>query len=159
KAIIFVISKTVQTRLAVWLHERYGITPKIVNGETKAVASGSKKANLTRKGIITDFEAQPGFNLIIMSPLAVGVGLTVVGANHAMYLERHWEPAKGAPATDRIYRSGQTSAVHVYLPLAHCPALSSSDVSLDAVLRSKTDLKDAVVVPGKVEDELMRMMG
>src|SRR5699024_1028322 len=99
--------KTVQTRLAVWLHERYGITPKIVNGETKAVASGSKKANLTRKGIITDFEAQPGFNLIIMSPLAAGVGLTVVGANHAIPLERHWNPAKEAQATDRIYRIGR----------------------------------------------------
>lgn len=159
KAIIFVISKTVQTRLAVWLHERYGITPKIVNGETKAVASGSKKANLTRKGIITDFEAQPGFNLIIMSPLAVGVGLTVVGANHAIHLERHWNPAKEAQATDRIYRIGQTRPVHVYLPLANHPALSSFDVNLDALLRSKTDLKDAVVVPGKVEDELMRKMG
>ena len=29
KAIIFVMSKTVQARLAVWLHERYGFTPKI----------------------------------------------------------------------------------------------------------------------------------
>ncbi|AMT94266.1 hypothetical protein A2T55_11165 [Brevibacterium linens] len=159
KAIIFVISKTVQTRLAVWLHERYGITPKIVNGETKAVASGSKKANLTRKCIITDFEAQPGFNLIIMSPLAVGVGLTVVGANHAIHLERHWNPAKEAQATDRIYRIGQTRPVHVYLPLANHPALNSFDVNLDALLRSKTDLKDAVVVPGKVEDELVRRMG
>src|SRR5699024_1028323 len=53
----------------------------------------------------------------------------------------------------------QTRPVHVYLPLANHPALSSFDVNLDALLRSKTDLKDAVVVPGKVEDELMRKMG
>ncbi len=159
KAIIFVMSKAVQARLAVWLNARYGFTPKIVNGETKAVASGSSKAKETRKGIIKDFESQPGFNLIIMSPLAVGVGLTVVGANHAIHLERHWNPAKEAQATDRIYRIGQTRPVRVYLPLANHPVLESFDVNLDALLRTKTDLKDAVVVPGKVEDELMLRMG
>ena len=159
KAIIFVISKTVQARLAVWLHERYGFTPKIVNGETKAVESSSSKTRGTRKSIINDFESRPGFNLIIMSPLAVGVGLTVVGANHAIHLERHWNPAKEAQATDRIYRIGQTKPVHVYLPLANHPTLESFDVNLDNLLRSKTDLKDSVVIPGKVEDEMMRKMG
>lgn len=159
KAIIFVISKTVQARLAVWLHERYGFTPKIVNGETQAVASSSSKARETRKSIISDFESKPGFNLIIMSPLAVGVGLTVVEANHAVHLERHWNPAKEAQATDRIYRIGQSRPVHVYLPLASHPTLESFDVNLDALLRSKTDLKDAVVIPGKMENELMTRMG
>lgn len=159
KAIIFVMTKAVQARLAVWLHDRYGFTPKIVNGETKAVASSSSKTRGTRKSIISDFESKPGFNLIIMSPLAVGVGLTVVGANHAIHLERHWNPAKEAQATDRIYRIGQTKPVHVYLPLSNHPTLESFDVNLDTLLRSKTDLKDAVVIPGQVEDELMRRMG
>lgn len=159
KAIIFALTKAVQARLSVWLHERYGITPKIVNGETKAVASSSSKTRGTRKSIISEFESKPGFNLIIMSPLAVGVGLTVVGANHAIHLERHWNPAKEAQATDRIYRIGQTRPVHVYLPLASHPSLQSFDVNLDALLRSKTDLKDTVVIPGKVEDELMARMG
>lgn len=159
KAIIFVVSKTVQARLAVWLHERYGFTTKIVNGETQAVASSSSKTRGTRTSIINDFESKPGFNLIIMSPLAVGVGLTVVGANHAVHLERHWNPAKEAQATDRIYRIGQTRPVHVYLPLANHPTLESFDVNLNALLRSKTDLKDSVVVPGKVEDEMMHRMG
>jgi SNF2 family DNA or RNA helicase len=159
KAIIFALTKAVQARLSVWLHERYGITPKIVNGETKAVASSSSKTRGTRKSIISEFESKPGFNLIIMSPLAVGVGLTVVGANHAIHLERHWNPAKEAQATDRIYRIGQTRPVHVYLPLASHPSLQSFDVNLDALLRSKTDLKDTVVIPGKVEDELVSRNG
>lgn len=159
KAIIFVISKAVQSRLAVWLHDRYGFSPRIVNGETKSVTSSSSRAKETRKSIINDFEAAPGFNLIIMSPLAVGVGLTVVGANHAIHLERHWNPAKEAQATDRIYRIGQTRPVHVYLPLASHPTLQSFDVNLDALLRLKTDLKDAVVVPGEVENEMMHRMG
>lgn len=39
--------------------------------------------------IIERFEAQPGFEIIVMSPLAAGVGLTVVGANNVVHLERH----------------------------------------------------------------------
>ena len=159
KVIIFVISKAVQARVAVWLHERYGFSPRIVNGETKAVTSSAAKSQESRKTIIRDFESVPGFNIIIMSPLAVGVGLTVVGANHAIHLERHWNPAKEAQATDRIYRIGQTKPVHVYLPLAIHPTLKSFDVNLDALLRSKTDLKDSVVVPGSVETELMNRLG
>lgn len=75
--------------MAEWLNERYGFVPKIVNGETKAVASGAGRGAETRKSIIQEFEAEAGFNIVIMSPLAVGVGLTVVGANHAIHLERH----------------------------------------------------------------------
>ena len=29
-----------------------------------------------------------------MSPLAAGVGLNVVGANHVIHYTRHWNPAK-----------------------------------------------------------------
>lgn len=32
---------------------------------------------MTRKRLISAFEAQSGFNLLIMSPVAAGVGLTV----------------------------------------------------------------------------------
>lgn len=43
-----------------------------------------------------------------MSPLAVGGGLTVVGANYTIHLEDHWNPTKEAQPTDRIYCTGQT---------------------------------------------------
>src|SRR5690606_32248581 len=108
KAIVFVIAQKVQRNLALWLRARYGIPVSIVNGDTSAVSKGG---GATRRSIIRDFEAKDGFNVIIMSPLAVGVGLTVVGANHAIHLERHWNPAKEAQATDRIYRIGQERPV------------------------------------------------
>lgn len=152
KAIIFVINKKVQRQLSFWLQTRFGIRVRVVNGETKAV---SISGNETRRTIIKEFEAKPGFNLIIMSPLAVGTGLTVVGANHAIHLERHWNPAKEAQATDRIYRIGQTRPVHVYLPLAVHPDFPSFDINLDQLLRQKTSLKDAVVVPEVVTNEEM----
>lgn len=147
KAIVFVIAQKVQRNLALWLRARYGIPVSIVNGDTSAVSKGG---GATRRSIIRDFEAKDGFNVIIMSPLAVGVGLTVVGANHAIHLERHWNPAKEAQATDRIYRIGQKRPVHVYLPMALHPLLASFDVNLDRLLRQKTDLKDVVMVPEEV---------
>lgn len=157
KAIVFVIDKKFQIRLAGWLRQRYGLPVDIVNGETKAFGGNGTD---TRKGLIRKFEEQPGFNVIIMSPLAVGTGLTVTGANHAIHLERHWNPAKEAQATDRIYRIGQTRPVSVYLPLAHHPELTSFDEKLNQLLRNKTFVKDALMVPSSVsQDEMEQSLG
>ncbi len=145
KAIVFAKTKELQRALALWLGGRYGLRVDVVNGDTAATGSGE-----TRMTKIRAFEARAGFNVIIMSPLAVGVGLTVVGANHAIHLERHWNPAKEAQATDRIYRIGQTRDVHVHYPIALHPDLDSFDVNLDRLLRTKVALKDAVVVPQEV---------
>lgn len=157
KAIVFVIDKGVQRALSGWLHQRYGLYVSVVNGDTAATSAGG---GATRKALIRRFEEADGFNVIIMSPLAVGVGLTVVGANHAIHLERHWNPAKEAQATDRIYRIGQTRDVHVYLPMALHPDRDSFDVNLDRLLETKTFLKDAVVAAETVAgDEMLRGLG
>lgn len=157
KAIVFVIDKKFQIRLAGWLRQRYGLPVDIVNGETKAFGGDASE---TRKGLIRRFEAVDGFNIIIMSPLAVGTGLTVTGANHAIHLERHWNPAKEAQATDRIYRIGQKRPVSVYLPLAHHPELTSFDEKLNQLLRNKTFIKDALMAPSSVsEAELEQSLG
>ncbi len=159
KAIIFATNKKVQQRLSIWLGQRYGLFVPVVNGDTAAYAPEGSSRD-TRRGIIKGFEAADGFNLIIMSPLAVGVGLTVVGANHAIHLERHWNPAKEAQATDRVYRIGQRRPVHVYLPMALHPHRDSFDVNLDRLLQSKTNLKDAVLVPDVVsEAEMVSALG
>jgi hypothetical protein len=156
KAIVFAKTKKLQLALAVWLSERYGLGVSVVNGDTSATGKGAQ----TRLGKIRAFEEHEGFNVIIMSPLAVGVGLTVVGANHAIHLERHWNPAKEAQATDRIYRIGQKREVHVHYPIALHPDLDSFDVNLGRLLRSKVALKDAVVVPQEVgQDELEQALG
>lgn len=155
KAIVFAKRKDMQRALSLWLREIYNLPVEIVNGDTPATGSGD-----TRMAKIRGFEARTGFNVIVMSPLAVGVGLTVVGANHAIHLERHWNPAKEAQATDRIYRIGQKRPVHVHYPIALHPTIDSFDVNLDRLLRSKLALKDAVVVPQEVtQDDLERALG
>jgi SNF2 family DNA or RNA helicase len=158
KVILFMVTKRLQRLLKLWLDQIYGLNIAVINGDTAAV---QKKSDvLTRKKLIEVFEAQFGFNVLIMSPVAAGVGLTVVGANHVVHLERHWNPAKEAQATDRVYRIGQTRDVHIHLPAGFHPEYDSFDVHLDRLLRGKLMLKDAVVTPDTVSEEAMiRPMG
>ena len=158
KVILFMETKSLQRCLALWLNQIYDLDIAIINGDTAAVSKRSDV--LTRKQYIAEFEAKPGFNLIIMSPVAAGVGLTVIGANHVIHLERHWNPAKEAQASDRVYRIGQKKEVHVYLPAVLHPQFASFDVHLDRLLRGKLMLKDAVVTPEGVNDnEIIQSMG
>lgn len=149
KCIIFVVNKRLQAFLSLGLGQHYRLGPlSVINGDTKAVA---KRASVpTRKSLIKDFEARDGFNIIVMSPVAAGVGLTIVGANNVIHLERHWNPAKEAQATDRVYRIGQVKDVNVYVPILHHPEYESFDVNLHRLVSKKILLKDAVVTPEQV---------
>jgi len=150
KCIIFVINKRLQSFLAVALANWFKLPPLfIINGDTKAVSTPFS-SKLTRKKMIEEFENRTGFNIIIMSPVAAGVGLTVVGANNVIHLERHWNPAKEAQATDRVYRIGQKRDVNIYIPLLHHPIHQSFDVNLHQLLSNKSLLRDAVVTPEQV---------
>jgi len=153
KVILFMVTKQLQITLKLWLSQIYDLDIHIINGDTAAVQK--KRDVLTRKKMIEQFEAATGFNIIIMSPVAAGVGLTVVGANHVIHVERHWNPAKEAQATDRVYRIGQTKDVYVHLPAALHPQFDSFDVHLNRLLSGKLMIKDAVVTPEPVDEKSM----
>jgi len=148
KVLIFATTKAVQAYVSALITTIYKIPVATVNGDTKAVAT--KKDSETRKAIIDRFQEQEGFGVIVMSPVAAGVGLTIVGANNVIHLERHWNPAKEAQATDRVYRIGQKRDVNVYLPMALHPGMRSFDLQLNGLLTNKVDLSDAVVAASVV---------
>lgn len=149
KCIIFAVNKRLQRFLSVALGGYFDLGPLyVINGDAKAVAK--REGSVSRKTMIADFEQHDGFNIIVMSPVAAGVGLTVVGANNVIHFERHWNPAKEAQATDRVYRIGQEKNVNIYIPLLHHPSYESFDVNLHRLLSQKSMLKDAVVTPGEV---------
>ncbi|MCL7421897.1 MAG: DEAD/DEAH box helicase [Methylobacter sp.] len=154
KVIIFIVNKNLQRLLKLCLSQLYDVPVNVINGDTKAVVS--TKGAETRKQLIEQFERQPGFGIIIMSPIAAGVGLTVVGANNVIHLERHWNPAKEAQATDRVYRIGQQKNVNIYIPILLHPQHVSFDLNLNSLLQNKIDLKDAVMTPQVVNaDEML----
>jgi len=151
KVIIFLTNKNLQPLLAHCLLKIFNLNVDVINGDTKTVSGN--EINKTRKTILEKFCSSIGFNIIILSPLAAGVGLTIVEANHVIHLERHWNPAKEAQATDRVYRIGQKKDVYIYLPMLIHDKFDTFDVKLSNLLKSKLLLKDAIVTPGEVANE------
>lgn len=149
KVIIFANTKIVQSFTCAIVAALFGITPRILNGETKAVSK--KESVLTRKRIVAEFQAKEGFNVVVMSPIAAGVGLTITGANNVIHLERLWNPAKEAQATDRVYRIGQLKLVRVYFPCSLHPDRPSFDQRLGTLIDSKLVLFDSIFTFGDIE--------
>lgn len=108
KAIIFTKYRKMQRILSILIKEWFGFNPSIINGDYSSDI---------RKEILDVYRNSEGFNVIILSPEAAGVGLNIVEANHIIHYTRHWNPAKEEQATDRAYRIGQKKDVYVYYPL------------------------------------------
>jgi len=147
KVIIFAERKDTQKMLQRICHERYGITAKIINGDTPSIVTRQTANRQSRQSSIDEFQAVDGFNVIIMSPVAAGMGLNVTAANHVIHYSRHWNPAKESQATDRAYRIGQTKDVYVYYPMAVSNDFKSFDETLDELLSRKTSLATSTIFP------------
>jgi hypothetical protein len=136
KALVFLEDLALQVRLAGLLQRRYRLprAPMIVSGEV---------AGLKRQDRVQAFQVAPqGFDVMILSPRAAGVGLTLTAANHVIHLTRWWNPAVEDQCTDRVHRIGQTRPVSVHIPMAVLPnaAPRSFDRSLHALLERKRNL-------------------
>jgi HJR/Mrr/RecB family endonuclease len=157
KAIIFADRKETQKMLQKVIYETFKISPpSIINGDTPSSKQKESSSKLSRQQTIDRFQNEEGFNVIIMSQLAAGVGLNVVGANHVIHYTRHWNPAKEEQATDRAYRIGQTRDVTVYYPMAVFPdsfqnekgeRQKSFDEILDVLLSRKKSLASSTLFP------------
>lgn len=148
KVIIFTEYRKTQEMLQkvvrVWFD---GYNPKIINGST---ATEDTRTQLSRQSIIDDFQDASGFGVIIMSPIAAGVGLNVTAANHVVHYSRHWNPAKESQATDRAYRIGQSKDVHVYYLLSIHNDFDTFDVILADLLKKKERLSDTTMYPSTI---------
>ena len=159
KAIIFADRKETQKMLQKVIYETFRISPpSIINGDTPSSKQKECSSKLSRQQTIDRFQNEDGFNVIIMSQLAAGVGLNVVGANHVIHYTRHWNPAKEEQATDRAYRIGQTRDVTVYYPMAVFPESfqnekgerqKSFDEILDILLLRKKELASSTLFPSE----------
>ncbi|MDD2466026.1 MAG: SNF2-related protein [Desulfobulbus sp.] len=158
KALVFVESLDMQTALAAMLKREFHLPklPMVING----AVSGEK-----RQRAVVEFQRHRGkFEVMILSPKAGGVGLTLTAANHVIHLSRWWNPAVEDQCTDRIYRIGQTAQfVRVYYPMAVHPEIgnSSFDVKLNELLEKKRSLsRDLLlmppIIPGEDESTLFR---
>ena len=145
KALIFLESLAMQDRLAGLIQQRFKLAalPMRIHGGVP----GTRRQDLVRR-----FQVDTGrFDVMILSPKAGGVGLTLTAANHVIHLSRWWNPAVEDQSTDRVYRIGQEKAVHVYLPMAVHPdpviGPASFDLRLDALIERKRALSGHMFAP------------
>ena len=145
RALIFTENRRMQAFVAQWLRSEFGlVNVRTVNGATTIARRKQYVAEFQRH-----MEADGGFDAMILSPRAAGVGLTLTAATHVIHLSRWWNPAVEEQCNDRIYRIGQTRDVTVHLPLAIHPGYreSSFDCVLNDLMHRKTSLARAALWP------------
>ena len=147
KVIVFADRRETQKMIQKVVADIFGLYPSIINGDTPTLQKSFKKSKLSRQQTIDYFQSKDGFNIIIMSQLAAGIGLNVTEANHVIHFSRHWNPAKENQATDRVHRIGQVKAVYVYYPMAIANEFESFDIILDRLLQRKKSLASNTLFP------------
>jgi len=153
KTLVFLESLQVQGVLAELIQRLFSMDfpPMIINGSV----SGPK-----RRDRVAMFQGAEGFDVMILSPRAGGVGFTLTAANHVVHLSRWWNPAVEDQCSDRVYRIGQTKDVHIYYPMAIHPDWpeSSFDVRMGELLERKRKLFQSIMAPTAVTDEDMKRL-
>lgn len=147
RALIFLDDLELQARLAGLLQRRYRLSspPMVING---TVDGKSRQARVDR------FQSsEGGFDVMLLSPRAGGVGLTLTRANHVIHLSRWWNPAVEDQCTGRVLRIGQSRPVTIYIPMAVLPdGRRSFDENLHALLERKRQLMREALMPPAATD-------
>ncbi len=145
KVLMFVEVKAMQNFLIGALRRKFDLPNDVllINGATPGPL---------RKKHVDAFQRRQGFDVMLLSPRAGGVGLTLTAANHVVHLSRWWNPAVEDQCTDRVYRIGQKRTVHVHVLIAQHPGLGkgSFDWKLDELLAGKRGRNRTVLAPSGV---------
>lgn len=132
------------------IKNRYGLKnlPMVINGQVNSHS---------RQERVNAFQKDKGrFDVMLLSPRAGGVGLTLTSANHVIHLTRWWNPAVEDQATDRIYRIGQERPVHVHYPMAIHPTIQKCfDFNLNQLLKEKRRRSADLLIPSSDEDGIL----
>jgi SNF2 family DNA or RNA helicase len=154
KVLVFCESLAMQEWLAFYIKEKFNLDryPSRIYGQVSADQ---------RTKIVSKFqESNKKFDILLLSPKAAGVGITLTAATHVIHLTRWWNPAVEDQCTDRAYRIGQTSDVSVYLPRAIHPLYGdgSFDCILHELLQNKRALSKEMLMPPELASDTDFMM-
>jgi SNF2 family DNA or RNA helicase len=139
KVLIFTEFRKLQSILKVEITKKFKIHVPIIDGSTD-----------NRAGVVEEFNHLEGFQVMILSPKAAGVGLTITSANHVIHFTRWWNPAVENQATDRAYRIGQEKDVYVYHLITQDPGNfpnGTVEEIMNQILIDKSELAEDVIVP------------
>lgn len=155
KALIFVEFLEMQHAVADGISTLFNLPHRldVINGSVP----GEK-----RLGIVERFSSRGvGFDALVLSPRAAGIGLNITAANHVIHLSRWWNPAVEDQCNDRAYRIGQNLPVTVHIPIATLPELpdGSFDQRLDALLTRKRELSRHMLAPPTSTSDVSDLFG
>ncbi|XP_055907334.1 transcription termination factor 2 [Eupeodes corollae] len=100
-----------------------------------------------RQAVVTEFnDPNSPSRILLLSLTAGGVGLNLVGANHLLLIDLHWNPQLESQAQDRIYRVGQKKTVHIYKFMCK----DTVEERIKALQDHKLELANGVLTGAKV---------
>ncbi|MGJ0118765.1 DEAD/DEAH box helicase [Williamsia sp. MIQD14] len=136
RALIFTQFTAFGEMLAPWLSKVCGDDVSFLHGGLSRTA---------RDRMVAEFQDAAGPPVLMASLKAGGTGLNLTAANHVVHLDRWWNPAVEAQATDRAYRIGQTRRVEVRTFVC----VGTIEERIDAMITDKRALSDLTVTAGE----------
>jgi SNF2 family DNA or RNA helicase len=122
--------------LAPHLAARFGVPVRYLHGGTPRGA---------RDAMVADFQADARPGVFVLSLKAGGTGLNLTAANHVVHVDRWWNPATEAQATDRAFRIGQDRDVEVHTLVC----LGTLEERIDRLIVDKGAVAERVVGTGE----------
>lgn len=100
-----------------------------------------------KRGEVVDSfnEKGSGPRILFLSLTAGGVGLNLVGGNHLILVDLHWNPQLEQQAQDRVYRFGQEKPVKIYKYVV----ADSIEQRIQTLQEQKLALAEAVLTGSK----------
>jgi SNF2 family DNA or RNA helicase len=124
------------TMLTPHLAGRFGVPVRYLHGGTPRSA---------RDRMVASFQSDDRPGIFVLSLKAGGTGINLTRANHVVHVDRWWNPATEAQATDRAYRIGQRRDVRVHTLVC----LGTLEERIDRLLLDKGVLAERVVGNGE----------
>jgi SNF2 family DNA or RNA helicase len=119
-----------------YLRGRLGVEVGFLHGGTPKGA---------RDDLVARFQSGRGPTVLLLSLKAGGTGLNLTAANHVVHVDRWWNPAAEAQATDRAHRIGQGRDVHVHTLVC----LGTVEERVHQMLAEKREVARAAVGSGE----------
>ncbi|MFI5907723.1 SNF2-related protein [Dactylosporangium sp. NPDC051541] len=101
--------------------------------------------NGARDRMVERFQSGTGPAVLLVSLKAGGTGLNLTAANHVVHVDRWWNPAAEAQATDRAFRIGQRRDVQVHTFVC----LGTIEERVEEIMASKRGLAGVAVGSGE----------
>ncbi|MFI7602947.1 SNF2-related protein [Actinoplanes sp. NPDC049681] len=118
------------------LAARFGVPVRYLHGGTPRGA---------RDEMVAAFQGDRRPGIFVLSLKAGGTGLNLTAANHVVHVDRWWNPATEAQATDRAFRIGQRRDVQVHTLVC----LGTLEERIDRLIADKGVLAERVVGTGE----------